>query len=50
MSGVSENIIMGQLCPMGTGSFSLLLNEEKLEDAIEVRSQVFTTFFFLPSL
>ena len=37
MTGVSENIIMGQLAPLGTGAFGLLLDETKLEDAIEVR-------------
>jgi DNA-directed RNA polymerase II subunit RPB1 len=36
MSGVSENIMLGQLCPVGTGAFSLLVDEEKLEDAIEL--------------
>jgi DNA-directed RNA polymerase II subunit RPB1 len=30
MAGVSENILMGQLCPVGTGAFSLLIDEEKL--------------------
>ena len=30
MAGVSENIMMGQLCPVGTGAFSLLVDEEKL--------------------
>lgn len=36
MKGVSENIILGQLCPLGTGSFDLMLDEAKLADAIEV--------------
>jgi hypothetical protein len=31
--GVSENIMLGQLCPVGTGAFSLLLDEKKLADA-----------------
>jgi hypothetical protein len=31
MSGVSENIMMGQLCPVGTGAFDLLMDEKKLE-------------------
>ena len=30
MAGVSENILMGQLVPVGTGAFSLLIDEEKL--------------------
>ena len=37
MTSVSENIIMGQVAPIGTGAFSLLLDDEKLEDAIEVQ-------------
>lgn len=35
LQGVSENIMLGQLPPIGTGSFKLLLNEKKLKDAIE---------------
>ena len=31
MAGVSENILMGQMCPVGTGAFSLLIDEEKLQ-------------------
>jgi DNA-directed RNA polymerase II subunit RPB1 len=37
MTGVSENIMLGQLCPLGTGSFDLLLDEEALADAFEVQ-------------
>ena len=29
--GISENIMFGQLCPLGTGSFNLLLNKEFVE-------------------
>ena len=36
MTGVSENIMLGQLAPLGTGSFGLMLDESKLADAIEV--------------
>ncbi|KAG1671615.1 hypothetical protein FOA52_006846 [Chlamydomonas sp. UWO 241] len=36
-TGVSENIMLGQLCPLGTGSFDLLLNEDQLADAFEVQ-------------
>ena len=35
LKGVSENILLGQQCPLGTGSFSLVLDSDKLEDAIE---------------
>jgi len=31
--GVSENIMLGQLAPLGTGEFELFLNEEMLQDA-----------------
>ena len=33
MAGVSENILMGQLCPVGTGAFSLLVDEDRLAGA-----------------
>ncbi|KAF5837019.1 DNA-dependent RNA polymerase II largest subunit [Dunaliella salina] len=36
-TGVSENIMLGQMCPLGTGSFDLLLNEAALQDAFEVQ-------------
>lgn len=35
LSGVSENILLGQQCPLGTGAFQLVLNDEKLLDAID---------------
>lgn len=34
LRGVTENIMLGQLAPIGTGSFKLLLNEKMLKDAI----------------
>ena len=36
MRGVSENIMLGQFSNIGTGAFTLLLNEQMLADAIEV--------------
>jgi len=36
-TGVSENIILGQMCPLGTGAFDLVLNETALQDAFEVQ-------------
>ena len=36
MAGVSQNIMLGQLAPLGTGAFGLMLDEAKLADAIEV--------------
>lgn len=46
MKGVSENIILGQLVPMGTGSFDIMLDDTKLQDAIEVHHYAFTTHAF----
>lgn len=37
--GVTENIMMGQLAPIGTGSFKLLLNEKMLKEAIEPETE-----------
>ncbi|KAK9808301.1 hypothetical protein WJX73_009827 [Symbiochloris irregularis] len=36
MRGISENIIMGQLAPTGTGAFDLMLDGDMLQDACEV--------------
>eukprot|EP01052_Picozoa_sp_SAG31_P014857 SAG31_NODE_937_length_10886_cov_3.648651_4_plen_582_part_01 len=35
LKGVSENVMMGQLCPLGTGTFDMVLNEEMLRDAVD---------------
>ncbi|KAJ3308936.1 DNA-directed RNA polymerase II subunit rpb1, partial [Blyttiomyces sp. JEL0837] len=35
--GVSESIILGQLAPIGTGSFEVLLNEDMLQQAHELQ-------------
>ncbi len=36
-TGVSENIMLGQMCPLGTGCFDLLLDEKALEDSFDVQ-------------
>ena len=36
MTGPSENIMLGQFCPIGTGEFKLHLNNELLQDAVEL--------------
>jgi DNA-directed RNA polymerase II subunit RPB1 len=36
MAGVSENILMGALCPVGTGAFDLLVDEARVEEAHEL--------------
>merc|ERR1711871_1779447 len=36
LKGVSENILMGQACPFGTGVFDLILDEKMLMNTIEV--------------
>ncbi|GBE61229.1 DNA-directed RNA polymerase II largest protein [Babesia ovata] len=33
LKGVTENVMLGQLCPMGTGCFDIMIDEEKLRDA-----------------
>lgn len=37
LRGVTENIMLGQLAPIGTGDHALLLNEEMLKHAIELQ-------------
>ncbi|KAL7083398.1 hypothetical protein ACP275_14G159200 [Erythranthe tilingii] len=36
LRGVTENIMLGQLAPIGTGDCALLLNEQMLKQAIEI--------------
>ena len=36
MAGVSENILLGGLCPIGTGAFDLLLDTEAVQTAEEL--------------
>ena len=36
MSGLSENIMLGQFCPLGTGEFGLHLNEDVLKEAVDL--------------
>jgi hypothetical protein len=33
MYGITENIMFGQLAPLGTGCFKLLLNREEVKNA-----------------
>ena len=42
--GVSENIMLGQLAPLGTGEFQLYLNEEMLKDAQPTDTVAATVF------
>lgn len=35
LNGVTENLMLGQLCPMGTGTFDLVLDETVLKGALE---------------
>ncbi|BBN08768.1 DNA-directed RNA polymerase II subunit RPB1 [Marchantia polymorpha subsp. ruderalis] len=37
LRGVTENIMLGQLAPIGTGDFGLHLNEQMLQHAIELQ-------------
>ena len=49
LKGVSENIIVGQLAKIGTGSFGLLLDPEKCKLGIEIPTNLhgLGMFFFL---
>ena len=38
--GVSDSIMLGQMAPVGTGSFGLLINEQMLEGAIDLQLQM----------
>jgi DNA-directed RNA polymerase II subunit RPB1 len=40
LSGITENIIMGQLAPYGTGSFDLMVDTEMLKEANENIAEV----------
>ena len=40
MKGVSENIMLGQLARIGTGSFDLLLDAEKCKLAMEIPTNI----------
>ncbi len=35
LSGISENIIFGQLAPYGTGSFDIVVDSKQLENCIQ---------------
>ncbi len=39
LKGVSENILMGQACPFGTGIFDLMLDEKMLMQTIEQKQK-----------
>jgi DNA-directed RNA polymerase II subunit RPB1 len=51
LKGVTENIMLGQLAPIGTGDFALHLNEQMLQHAIELQLPSFegTDFGMTPS-
>ena len=45
--GVSENIMLGQLAPLGTGSFDLILDPEKCKHGMEIPMQGYYNYFNL---
>lgn len=47
LRGVTENILLGQLAPMGTGEFDLFLNEEMLKDAHEIQAPQYDTSYMM---
>eukprot|EP01018_Ginkgo_biloba_P010814 Gb_06029 [translate_table: standard] len=42
LRGVSENIMLGQLAPIGTGDCALYLNDEMLQHAVEIQLPSYT--------
>jgi len=40
MGGVSENIMMGKMVPVGTGHFQLVLDEDKLKYAVATTDEM----------
>ena len=40
MKGVSENIMLGQLARIGTGSFDLMLDAEKCKEGMEIPTNI----------
>lgn len=40
MKGVSENIMLGQLAPAGTGCFDLLLDNDKCKYGMEIPTNI----------
>lgn len=45
LKGVSENLILGNLAPLGTAAFELLLNDPMLKEAIELNAQRAADYF-----
>lgn len=39
LRGISENVMLGNLAPLGTGCFDLLLNADELANAIEIQAE-----------
>lgn len=37
LHGVSDNIMLGNMCPLGTGCFDLMLDDAKLQEAFDVQ-------------
>lgn len=36
LTGISENVMVGQLAPLGTGCFDLLVDPEKLKQGLQL--------------
>jgi DNA-directed RNA polymerase II subunit RPB1 len=49
LKGVSENLILANLPPLGTGAFDLLLNDTMLADAIDYGPEIFPDSGFVGS-
>ena len=49
LSGITENIVMGQLTPMGTGSFNLTIDAQMIQkEAQNMKDQFGYDFDFVP--
>ncbi len=50
LKGVTENIMMGQLCKMGTGSFNILMDTDYMLPKEEDKEKVTTQWKYFPDL
>ena len=50
LRGVSENIILGQLPPIGTGCFNLLLDAEKCKEGMEIPLNIGGSHGMMPGI
>ena len=44
--GVAENVILGNLCPLGTGAFELFLDTEACKEAIPGSAHIYSLILY----